>query len=145
MTLLALAALASATPVLGQERPADTAAKRGTLIKVEKTRFGKALVNKAGRAVYLFDLETGTTPQCYDECARAWPPVLTKGRPVAGEGAKQGKLGTTQRTDGRTQVTYAGHPLYYYVHDTADKILCQNVVEFGGRWLLVGPRGGAVR
>ena len=102
-------------------------------------------MNRGGRAVYLFELETGTTPQCYDECARAWPPVLTKGRPVAGEGAKRGKLGTTQRTDGRSQVTYAGHPLYYYVHDTAEEILCQNVVEFGGRWLLVRPGGGALR
>jgi predicted lipoprotein with Yx(FWY)xxD motif len=102
-------------------------------------------VNRGGRAVYLFELETGTEPQCYDECARVWPPVLTKGRPVAGDGAKQGKLGTTRRADGRTQVTYAGHPLYYYVHDTRDQILCQDVVEFGGRWLLVRPGGGALR
>ena len=136
---------------LGDDRaasaePAHAAAKkRGTVIKVEKTSFGKALVNRAGRAVYLFDLETGTTPQCYEDCARAWPPVLTKRKPVAGEGAKQGKLGTTMRTDGRRQVTYGGHPLYYYVHDTRDKILCHDVVEFGGRWLLLGPRGGALR
>jgi predicted lipoprotein with Yx(FWY)xxD motif len=119
--------------------------KKGTLIKVEKTRFGKALVNRSGRVVYLFDLEKSRTPQCYDDCARAWPPVFTKGKPRAGKGAKRGKLGTVKRTDGRTQVTYGGHPLYYYEHDTPAKILCQNVVEFGGRWLLVRPGGGALR
>jgi predicted lipoprotein with Yx(FWY)xxD motif len=125
--------------------PAKSAAKKGTTIKVEKTEFGKALVNRAGRAVYLFDIEESTVPECYDECARAWPPVLTRGKPVAGDGATQGKLGTTTRKDGSRQVTYAGHPLYFYVHDTPDKILCQDVVEFGGRWLLVRPNGSALR
>jgi predicted lipoprotein with Yx(FWY)xxD motif len=125
--------------------PAKSAAKKGTTIKVERTKFGKALVNRAGRAVYLFDIEEGPTSECYDDCARAWPPVLTKGKPVAGKGASKGKLGTTTRKDGRRQVTYAGHPLYFYVHDTRDKILCQDVVEFGGRWLLVRPSGSALR
>ncbi len=124
--------------------PAKSAAKRGTTIKVEKTEFGKALVNRAGRAVYLFDLEGSSVPECYDDCANAWPPVLTKGKPVAGEGINPGKLGTTTRTDGSRQVTFAGHPLYFYIHDTRDKILCHDVVEFGGRWLLVGPSGGAL-
>jgi len=125
--------------------PAKSAAKKGTTIKVERTKFGKALVNRAGRAVYLFDIEEGPTSECYDECARAWPPVLTKGKPLAGKGVSKGKLGTTTRRDGRRQVTYAGHPLYFYVHDTPDEILCQDVVEFGGRWLLVRPNGTALR
>jgi predicted lipoprotein with Yx(FWY)xxD motif len=124
---------------------AQPTAKRGTTIKVEKTEYGKALVNGAGKAVYLFDIEEGPTAECYDDCATAWPPVLTKGKPVAGDGAKQGKLGTTTRKDGSRQVTYAGHPLYFYVHDTPDEILCQDVVEFGGRWLLVRPNGTALR
>jgi predicted lipoprotein with Yx(FWY)xxD motif len=129
-----------AQPVAGASK-----AKKATTIKVEKTRFGKALVNRAGKAVYLFDIEESTTPECYDDCAHAWPPVLTRGKPIAGDGVKKGKLGTTKRTDGRTQVTFAGHPLYYYVHDTPDQILCQDVVEFGGRWLLVKPSGAALR
>jgi predicted lipoprotein with Yx(FWY)xxD motif len=124
---------------------ASAAKKKGTKIAVEKTEFGKALVNGAGKAVYLFDIEESTTPECYDDCAIAWPPVITNGKPVAGKGIKGGKLGTTKRTDGSTQVTFAGHPIYYYEHDTRDKILCQNVVEFGGRWLLVKPSGGALR
>jgi predicted lipoprotein with Yx(FWY)xxD motif len=124
---------------------AGVAKKKGTTIKVEETGFGNALVNGAGKVVYLFDIEESKVSECYDECARAWPPVLTRGKPVAGKGIKAGKLGTTKRTDGTTQVTFAGHPLYFYVHDTPDKILCQNVVEFGGRWLLVRPSGQAIR
>ena len=117
---------------------AQPSAKKGTTIKVERTEFGKALVNRAGRAVYLFDLEDSSVPECYEDCAVAWPPVLTKGKPVAGEGATQGKLGTTTRKDGSRQVTYAGHPLYFYEHDTPDLILCQDVVEFA-RPLAAGP------
>src|SRR5687768_16727085 len=110
--------------------PAKSAAKRGTTIKVEKTDYGRALVNGAGKVVYLFDLEDSSVPECYGDCAHAWPPVITKGKPVAGDGIKAGKLGMTKRSDGRTQVTYAGHPVYYYVHDTPDEIRCQSVVEF---------------
>jgi predicted lipoprotein with Yx(FWY)xxD motif len=139
------AAQAVADQSAGGPQASSSAKKKGTKIQVEKTKFGKALVNGAGKAVYLFDIEESTTPECYGDCAHAWPPVLTRGRPVAGDGAKQGKLGTTKRTDGKTQVTFAGHPLYYYVHDTPDEILCQNVVEFGGRWLLVRPSGAALR
>jgi predicted lipoprotein with Yx(FWY)xxD motif len=122
-----------------------SAAKKGTTIKVEKTDYGKALVNGAGKVVYLFDVEESTTPECYGDCAHAWPPVLTKGKPIAGKGIKPGKLGTTKRSDGRTQVTFAGHPVYFYIHDTPDEIRCQSVVEFGGTWLLVSPRGTALR
>ena len=114
-------------------------------MKVERTEYGRALVNGAGKAFYLFDAETSSKPECYGDCAVAWPPVLAKGKPVAGRGAKAGKLGTTRRSNGKRQVTYAGHPLYYYVHDTPDRILCQDVVEFGGRWLLVKPSGRALR
>jgi predicted lipoprotein with Yx(FWY)xxD motif len=55
-------------------------------------------------------------------------------------------LGTTRRRDGRLQVTYAGHPLYYFKGDTAPgQITCQNASEFGGLWLVVNPSGAAVR
>ncbi len=74
----------------------------------------------------------------------AWPPLLAKGKPRAGDGARKGLLGTTRRRDGRLQVTYAGHPLYYYVEDAPGRILCHNVDEFGGLWLVVKPNGSAV-
>jgi predicted lipoprotein with Yx(FWY)xxD motif len=58
---------------------------------------------------------------------------------------KQSLIGTTRRADGRRQVTYAGRPLYYYVGDGKGRILCQNVTEFGGDWLVVRGSGKLVR
>jgi predicted lipoprotein with Yx(FWY)xxD motif len=71
--------------------------------------------------------------------------MLTKAKPVAGDGIRQSLLGTTRRRDGKLQVTYAGHPLYYYANDGKGEIKCQNVSEFGGLWLVVRPNGKAVR
>ena len=83
---------------------------------------------------------------CYGTCAKAWPPFLTKSVPRALRGADRAKLGTVKRRNGTTQVTYAGHPLYYYVGDTKPgQILCQNVREYGGLWLVVSPSGKLVR
>ncbi|MBK5111310.1 MAG: hypothetical protein JJE10_08110, partial [Thermoleophilia bacterium] len=90
-----------------------------------------------------FDKEKSSTSECYGECASAWPPVLTKGEPQAAGGAKSKLLGTTKRDDGSTQVTYAGQPLYYYIDDPPAEVLCHNVNEFGGNWLVVKPDGAA--
>ena len=107
--------------------------------------FGTMLYDATGQPIYLFDVETGPRSRCYGACAQAWPPVLTKGRPTAGKGARRGLLGTIRRRDGSTQVTYRGHPLYYYVTDSPGRVLCQNVTEFGGTWLVVRANGSAVR
>ena len=67
-------------------------------------------------------------------------------RPKAGRGADTSLLGTIRRSDGSRQVTYAGKPLYYYVGDREPlQVLCQNVEEFGGLWLVVRPTGATVR
>jgi len=113
-------------------------------IKVVDSQYGSVVADGSGEALYLFDKETGTESECYGECAVAWPPVLTSGDPKAGSGAEAELLGTTERKDGELQVTYAGHPLYYYVDDSPGTILCQNVDEFGGLWLVVQPDGNAV-
>ena len=96
------------------------------------------------QAIYLFDKEGGPKSECYGECAAAWPPVLTEGEPRAGAGTKAGLLGTTERDDGGTQVTYNGHPLYYYAHEGPGEVTCHDVDEFGGLWLVVDPAGDAV-
>jgi len=117
---------------------------RGKKIKVVGSQFGRVVADGRGEAFYLFDKEKGKRSQCYGACARAWPPVLTKGRPRAGKGAKARLLGVTRRKNGKLQVTYKGHPLYYYVDDRPGLILCQNVPEFGGLWLVVKPNGDPV-
>ncbi len=121
-------------------------AARGSKLKLERnSEYGPILVNGKGKALYLFTKEGGRRSKCYGDCAVAWPPYLTRGKPVAGKGLKRKRLGTTRRDDGTRQVTYRGHPLYFYRHDTPKLILCQDVFEFGGLWLLVDRRGKAVR
>jgi predicted lipoprotein with Yx(FWY)xxD motif len=112
-----------------------------------KTRFGRILVDGRGRALYLFTRDRGRPEsRCFGACATAWPPFHTRGQPRAGTGAQRSLLGTTRRRNGRTQVTYRGHPLYYYVGDRRPgEVLCQGVEEFGGLWLVVSPSGRAIR
>jgi predicted lipoprotein with Yx(FWY)xxD motif len=116
----------------------------GTEIKIASSQFGDVLFDSSDQAIYLFDKETSSTPDCYGECAAAWPPVLTDGEPVAGSGADAKLLGTTERDDGSTQVTYNGHPLYYYAHEGPGEVLCHGVDEFGGLWLVVDAAGNAL-
>ena len=142
MRARATAALALALIAAALAAPEANAA--GTKVKLERSEYGKVLMNGRGLALYLFDLERTTEPQCYGDCATAWPPLLTRGKPRAGLGVKPGLLGTTRRTDGSSQVTYKGHPLYLYERDRPGVILCQDVFEFGGTWLLVNRRGNAV-
>jgi predicted lipoprotein with Yx(FWY)xxD motif len=120
-------------------------AKAGTLVKVRASEFGPVLVDGRGQALYLFTRDGRGPSRCSGACAAAWPPLYTTGRPVAGSGATAAKLGTVGRAGGRLQVTYAGQPLYLYHADTPTKILCQDVDEFGGKWLVVKPSGAPVR
>jgi predicted lipoprotein with Yx(FWY)xxD motif len=120
------------------------AAKRGATVKVVNSQFGRLIADKSGEALYLFDKETSKRSRCYGACAVAWPPLLTTAKPRAGKGADATRLGTTRRRNGKLQVTYNGHPLYYYKDDEPGRILCHNVDEFGGLWLVVNPRGEAV-
>jgi predicted lipoprotein with Yx(FWY)xxD motif len=124
--------------------PAAQPRKRGIRIKAIDSQFGTILGNGRGQAVYYFDKEQSRRSECYGDCARAWPPVLTKGRPVAGKRARRRLLGTTRRRGGKRQVTYRGRPLYYYVDDRPGLVLCHNVLEFGGLWLVVRPDGTPV-
>jgi predicted lipoprotein with Yx(FWY)xxD motif len=118
-------------------------AAKGTRVKVVSSDFGRVIADGKDEALYLFDKESSKKPRCYGACASVWPPVLTKGGPKAANGAKQSLLGTTRRSNGKLQVTYAGHPLYYYVDDSPGTILCHDVEEFGGLWLVVKPNGRA--
>jgi predicted lipoprotein with Yx(FWY)xxD motif len=138
------------TPMQPQTSPAApsstaTAAtpvnRTGAVIKAANSQFGMMLFDGTGQAIYLFDKEQTTKPECYGACAEAWPPVLTKGTPAAAGGTRQNLLGTAKRTDGTTQVTYGGHPLYYYAHEAKNEVKCHNIQGFGGLWLVVTPAG----
>ena len=126
---------------------AKAAAKRGATVGVSASRYGRILVDGRGRTLYLFTRDRTVRSRCSGSCARAWPPYLTRGRPRAGSAeVAEGELGSTRRRNGTRQVTYHGHPLYYYVGDTRPGvILCQAVIEFGGGWYVVAPAGDAIR
>ena len=133
------AATASPSPASSPEASAET-------IKVATdAKLGTILVDGEGKTVYLFVKDTGTASTCYTDCATFWPPVVTKGAPIAGAGAQASLLGTTQRTDGTTEVTYAGHPLYYFLNDkAAGDTKGQGVNGFGALWWVMNPSGAAV-
>jgi len=105
-------------------------------------KLGRLLVDSRGHTLYDFHNDRGTTSSCYRRCAATWPPLTTEGPPQAGNGAEAAKLGTTERRDGGTQVTYAGHPLYGYVEDEAPGEANGNDIEsFGAEWYALEPSG----
>ncbi len=85
----------------------------------EATGVGKIIVDEEGMTLYYFqkDQKGSGKSKCEGACAEAWPPLLTEGEPVAMTGVKTAMLGTIERNDGTTQVTYAGWPLYTFVED----------------------------
>jgi predicted lipoprotein with Yx(FWY)xxD motif len=134
------AALALATPSMS-----SSAADRAT-VTVNSSKFGRILFDGRGFALYAFTRDRAGRSACTGACARAWPPYVVKTRPKAGTGTTASLLGTIRRGNGGRQVTYGGKPLYYYVGDREPlQVLCQNVVEFGGLWLVVRPTGATVR
>jgi predicted lipoprotein with Yx(FWY)xxD motif len=122
---------------------ASTASGSGTLVNLaQKANFGLFLIDEKGMTLYLFTKDTPNTSTCYDQCAAAWPPLLTNGTPVGGLGVTASLLGTTTRKDGKTQVTYKGSPLYYFAKDQKPgDIMGQGV---GGVWFVLSPRGSGM-
>ena len=116
----------------------------GSEVVVGDSEYGDVLTDTEGRTLYLFDRETTDRSECFGACAEAWPPFYTEGEPQASKGVDQELLGTTDH-EGRDLVTYNGHPLYYYVNEGPNEVLCQNVEEFGGLWLVVEPGGEPIQ
>ena len=105
-------------------------------------QFGTIVTDASGRTLYLFTEDENSRSTCYEACALAWPPVLTVGAPEAGSGVAGELLGTTVRTDGSTQVTYDGQPLYYFAFD--DRPGDTTGQNSGGVWFVLSPVGNAV-
>ena len=108
---------------------------------LDGSEFGEMLYDANDQAIYVFERDTTGESVCYDECAAAWPPVVTSGEPVAGAGVDASLLGTTERRDGTVQVTYGGKPLYYYAHEAPGEVRCHNVDLNGGFWWVIGADG----
>ena len=140
MTVAGLLTVVAALAVFGSAHAAGGAAAR---LAVGSTEYGKAVFGPSGKVLYVFGADHGSTSSCYGVCAQAWPPLLTSGAPLAGAGVEAKLLGTTTRRDGSVQVTYGGHPVYYYSADKVGKVMCQHANMHGGLWLIVKPSGQA--
>ncbi len=134
MRLLAVFALLAAIVAL----PAFAAPPHAKVL-VRSAKVGEVLVDARGRSLYLRTIDGSRKSTCYGSCAAAWPPFATSGTPRAGSGVKQALLGTAKRRDGTLQVTYAGHPLYFFGQDTkAGQISGQGTA---GTWWVLGASG----
>lgn len=108
-------------------------------------KLGKILVDANGRALYLFEKDTGGKSSCSGSCASVWPPLTASGKPAPGGGVSASALGTTSN-GGKTQVTYDGHPLYYYVSDSGPgQTSGQGLNQFGALWYVLSPQGQAIK
>jgi predicted lipoprotein with Yx(FWY)xxD motif len=148
--LLLLVPFAAAVVVLagtsGAPSPSPAAARPVATVQVQGSPYGRVLFDGRGYALYVFTADRRRESRCAGACAKAWPPLIVRGRLRAGHGARRSLLGSIRRRDGRRQATYAGRPLYFYVGDTrAGQISCQDVVEYGGTWLVQRADGRPVK
>lgn len=127
--------------------PSTTAAggtAAAATVRTASTPLGTILVDAGGRTLYLWKADTGSVSTCDGACAQAWPPLTTSGRAAAGSGVASRLLGASARSDGTMQVTYAGHPLYYFAGDAAaGDTNGQDSDGFGAQWYVVAPSGKA--
>ena len=135
----------SGSAYAGTPKPAAAKTAGGAAVAMRTTELGPTLVDSQGRTLYLFEKDTTTASTCYGACASVWPPLTTNGKPQAQAGISAAKLGTTKRNDGKVEVTYAGHPLYYYVSDTEPGQLSgEGLDQFGATWDAVAPSGTGI-
>jgi predicted lipoprotein with Yx(FWY)xxD motif len=141
--VLTVAVLVLASAVLTTGAVAGT--KGGAVVKSSQSSLGRILVNSHGRTLYLWAHDKRNKSTCYGKCASVWPALTTHGRPRAISGARSALLGTTRRSNGRMQVTYHRHPLYYFAGDKrAGQTAGEGLTAFGGRWYAVSTAGTAV-
>jgi predicted lipoprotein with Yx(FWY)xxD motif len=144
--ILVLLAVTAASFVVPSGQQAAAGDQATPVLKVRSTRYGRVLFDGRDRVLYGFTRDRrGGASRCYGACAAAWPVYFSKGNVRALTGVKQSLIGTVRRRNGRLQVTYNGRPLYFYAHEGPRQVLCQNVSEFGGLWLVMRPNGNLVR
>ncbi|HST34062.1 MAG TPA: hypothetical protein VLJ80_11165 [Solirubrobacteraceae bacterium] len=141
---------AASTPASTASTAASTsttaAAGPGVAVESKHAKLGTILAAGPKKlTVYMFEADKGTTSSCSGACAKVWPPVTTSGAPTAAGGAVSADLGTTKRSDGTEQVTYKGHPLYFYDDDKdAGDAYGQGSKAFGASWYVLNPSGAKI-
>ncbi|MBV8956462.1 MAG: hypothetical protein JO179_20160 [Solirubrobacterales bacterium] len=149
--LFALAPVAAAVAIAGcgggsktQSTPA-AAPTAGTVLSLHHSQLGTFLSDAKGRTLYLFEADKGTMSTCYSACASVWPPLTSTGAVSGGTGVNASLLGSTKRNDGTAEVTYKGHPLYYYAADSAPgQTTGQGLNQFGAKWYVLAANGNKI-
>jgi predicted lipoprotein with Yx(FWY)xxD motif len=145
LSRLALASAALMLPIVAASPAtsfATTASAQPAKVALSRSALGSILVDSQGRTLYLFEKDKRGRSACASTCATYWPPLLTHGKPAAGQGIKGSLLGITHRAGRVAQVTYAGHPLYRFVQDTrAGQTKGQDSHEFGASWYVLSATG----
>jgi predicted lipoprotein with Yx(FWY)xxD motif len=109
-------------------------------IKTANTSVGTILETSSGQALYWFAIDTPNKSNCNSTCIQYWPPL--EGTPSLASGVSlPGTLGTIMGSNGQTQATYMGHPLYTYVSDTSGKVSGNGINTSGGLWWAMTPNG----
>jgi predicted lipoprotein with Yx(FWY)xxD motif len=142
--LLLLLGIVGATAMLIGAAEARTShpASTGTLVALRKTPIGSVLVDARGRTLYLFEKDRGGVSACNTACIKYWPALTSSGAPRAGRGVHQSLLRVTAPRNGRSQVTYAGHPLYTFVGDKRPgQSTGEGLTNFGAGWYVVAASG----
>jgi predicted lipoprotein with Yx(FWY)xxD motif len=137
--LAAACSSSSSTPATSS---GGSASGSGTVITTKSGSDGTYLADGSGRTVYLWVKDSSGKSVCSGACAGAWPPVPASGTVTTSGGAQASGLGTITRDDGTKQVTYDGHPLYYFSGDSSPgQTNGQGSTGFGAKWWLVAPSG----
>jgi predicted lipoprotein with Yx(FWY)xxD motif len=125
--------------------PPKTANGQAATVGVSSTGLGQILVDSQGHTLYLFKADQGSKSACTGACAGAWPPLVVTGKPTVGSGVNASLVGTSTRPEGKTQVTYNGHPLYLFAQDQkAGETNGQGVSAFGAAWFALDSAGNQV-
>ena len=121
------------------------AASKSPAVSLRTTTLGRVLVAANGHTLYMFTADKTHASTCYGQCASFWPPLVVSAKPVAGAGLNASLLATTKRKDGKLQVTYSGHPLYFFSLDAkAGQVKGEGFNHFGGRWWVLSAKGVAI-
>jgi predicted lipoprotein with Yx(FWY)xxD motif len=142
----ATAKTATTTPAASTSAAGASSSAGGVTISVKHSKDGTILAAGPKHiTVYLFEADKGGQSACSGECAKDWPPVTTGGEPQASGSASAAMIGTITRSDGTTQVTYNGHPLYFFEKDgDAGDAYGQGVKAFGASWYVMAPSGNKI-
>lgn len=139
------AAASNGTPAATHSASHPPTAAAGVTLEAHQGAAGTYLTDVSGRSVYLWHADMGMSSKCAGACATAWPPLTTTGSVHAGSGVQASDIGTVTRSDGSTQITYNGHPLYAFAGDhQTGQTNGQGSTAFGARWWLVSSAGNAI-